>query len=139
MERADDIAMIRADGGGDGVLWIHGYTLNAGIWAELWRLLPGWRHIGIDLPGHGRSAPLAPGETLRGLARRLNRLAAEQGVRHLVALSFGGMIALQMAIEAHVREEEGRAFPLLREQMGAELQTIGDEVARRKQQLTTAS
>src|SRR5262245_1189171 len=46
---------------------------------------------------------------------------------------------LQMAIEAHVREEEGRAFPLLREQMGSELQTIGDEVARRKEQLTTAS
>ena len=46
---------------------------------------------------------------------------------------------LQMAVEAHVREEEGRAFPLLREQMGAELQTIGDEVARRKEQLTRAS
>ena len=46
---------------------------------------------------------------------------------------------LQMAVEAHVREEEGRAFPLLREQMGAELQKIGDEAARRKEQLTTAS
>jgi hemerythrin superfamily protein len=46
---------------------------------------------------------------------------------------------LQMAVEAHVREEEGRAFPLLRERMASELQTIGDEVARRKEQLTTAS
>jgi hemerythrin superfamily protein len=46
---------------------------------------------------------------------------------------------LQTAVEAHVREEEGRAFPLLREQMGDELRTIGEEVARRKEQLTTAS
>jgi pimeloyl-ACP methyl ester carboxylesterase len=85
--------------GGGGVLWIHGYTMDSRIWEELWDLLPGWRHIGIDLPGHGLSDPLEQGLDLAALGRRLGEFARQQGVRHLVGLSFGGMVALQVAIE----------------------------------------
>jgi pimeloyl-ACP methyl ester carboxylesterase len=86
-------------GEGDSVLWIHGYTLDSTSWSELWELLPDWRHIGIDLPGHGASMPLKPGDDLPTLARRLGRFALDQNVRHIVALSFGTIVALQIAIE----------------------------------------
>ena len=86
-------------GSGEGVLWIHGYTLDSSTWAPLWARLPGWRHVGVDLPGHGRSRPWAVGESLPALGRALGQMALANGVRHIVGLSFGGMFALQVAIE----------------------------------------
>jgi pimeloyl-ACP methyl ester carboxylesterase len=86
-------------GDGDRILWIHGYSLDSRIWHELWCRLDGWTHIGIDLPGHGHSAPAPPGVDLVPLARVIGRFAKDQNVRHLVGLSFGGMVALQVAIE----------------------------------------
>ena len=86
-------------GRGEHVLWIHGYALDSSSWSELWDLLPRWRHIGVDLPGHGQSLPLPSDEELPSLARRLGHLAHKRQVRHLVALSFGTLVALQMAIE----------------------------------------
>jgi pimeloyl-ACP methyl ester carboxylesterase len=88
-----------APGEGERVLWLHGYTLDSSSWSELWELLPGWHHIGVDLPGHGSSLPLPPGEDLPALARRIGRTALDRGVRHLVALSFGTLLALQIVIE----------------------------------------
>ena len=82
---------------GPPVLWIHGYTLDSGTWAELWDRLPGWSHVGIDLPGHGGSPPLAPDEGLPALAERVGRLAAELAAHHVVALSFGTTLALEVA------------------------------------------
>jgi len=95
----EDLAARLAPGEGEAVLWIHGYTLDASSWERLWELLPGWRHIGIDLPGHGASLPLPAGDDLPALARRIGRLALRHGVRHVVALSFGTLVALQLAIE----------------------------------------
>jgi pimeloyl-ACP methyl ester carboxylesterase len=84
---------------GEHVLWIHGYALDSSSWSELWDLLPGWHHIGVDLPAHGHSLPFPPEEELPSLARRLGTLAIERDVRHVVGLSFGTLVALQMAIE----------------------------------------
>lgn len=81
------------------LFWVHGYTLNASIWQILWQKLPEWRHVGIDLPGHGVSDPLEPTERLPALAQRVGNIAVECGAWHLIGLSFGGMIALQVAIE----------------------------------------
>ncbi len=88
-----------AQGTGDGVFWVHGYSLDASSWQDLWSLMPEWRHIGIDLPGHGASRPLVDGDDLPTLARELGRIALAQDARHLVALSFGTIIALQIAME----------------------------------------
>jgi pimeloyl-ACP methyl ester carboxylesterase len=96
----DGLAARVCPGAGEKVLWIHGYTFDSSIWHTLWARLPDQYHIGIDLPGHGASAPLRPGETLPTLARRIAALAQAAGVRHLVGLSFGGMVALQLAAEA---------------------------------------
>ena len=44
---------VHSVGDGPAVVWIDGYTMDSTSWSELWGLLPGWRHLGIDLPGHG--------------------------------------------------------------------------------------
>jgi pimeloyl-ACP methyl ester carboxylesterase len=86
-------------GGANKVLWIHGYTLDSSSWTEMWRRLPGWYHIGLDLPGHGGSAPISPQDDLRTLGRRVADLCHEHDIRHIVALSFGTLTATQVLIE----------------------------------------
>ncbi len=86
-------------GSGPAVLWLHGYTMDSSLWAELWDLLPGFRHIGVDLPGHGASAPVPAGLTLPGLAAGLAAVAEDADARRVVALSFGTIMALQLAID----------------------------------------
>lgn len=86
-------------GCGPAVLWLHGYTMDSSLWQPLWDLLPDWRHIGVDLPGHGRSGPLLPGLTLPRLAERLAQVAEETGARRVVGLSFGSTSALQLAMQ----------------------------------------
>jgi pimeloyl-ACP methyl ester carboxylesterase len=93
------VAARTAGGAGEKVLWLHGYTMDSSIWDELWGCLPEHSHIGIDLPGHGASRPIRQGETLPELARGLGSLARQHDVRHIVALSFGTLVALQIAIE----------------------------------------
>jgi len=87
-------------GAGPPVAWVHGYTMDASVWEALWRLLPGWTHVGIDLPSHGQSRPLAPHERLDQLGRQIADVCAAYDARHLVGLSFGSTVALQTAIEA---------------------------------------
>lgn len=93
------IGFISSAGSGDTVLWIHGYSLDSTIWQELWDLLPGCNHIGIDLPGHGTSGEIPSGEDLCGMADRMGRVALDRGARHVVGLSFGGTVALQVATQ----------------------------------------
>lgn len=95
----DGLAGRLASGPGERVLWIHGYALDSSTWGELWDLLPDLHHVGVDLPGHGRSLPLPTGQQLPELARRVAMQALRHGVRHVVALSVGTVVALQMAIE----------------------------------------
>ena len=83
----------------DVVFWIHGYTLDSTCWIRLWDHLPNWAHISIDLPGHGNSLPLNGSEELSTLARKIGTLAIAHRARHLIALSFGTVIALQIALE----------------------------------------
>src|SRR5215831_19235242 len=74
--------------GGPGVFWIHAYSLNSACWRHLWNHLPDWRHIGVDLPGHGSSLPLKVDEELSALAKRIGALAIRRDARHLIASSF---------------------------------------------------
>jgi pimeloyl-ACP methyl ester carboxylesterase len=46
---------------GEPVLATHGWMDNAASFAALAPLLDGWRVVAIDLPGHGRSEPIAEG------------------------------------------------------------------------------
>ena len=88
---------VQATGYGPAVLWIHGYTMDSTLWHPLWDLLRGFRHIGIDLPGHGRSGPLSQDDTLPALAARIAEIARAEHAHGVVALSFGSCVALQLA------------------------------------------
>ena len=92
-------ARVLPGGQGPSVLWLHGYTLDSTSWREMWSRLPGWNHIGLDLPAHGLSGPIVPGENLRTLGRKVADFCKREGIRHLVALSFGTLTATQVAIE----------------------------------------
>ncbi|MCB5163510.1 alpha/beta hydrolase [Streptomyces bambusae] len=85
-------------GSGPTVLWLHGYTMDATLWRPLWRLLPGLRHVGVDLPGHGGSEAMRPGLTLPELGAQVMGLARAQGARRWVGLSFGSTVALEAAL-----------------------------------------
>jgi pimeloyl-ACP methyl ester carboxylesterase len=89
----------RSAGSGPPVLWIHGYTMDSSTWAPLWELLPGWRHVGVDLPGHGGSGPMPAGMTLPQLAAAIADIARAEGARRMVALSFGSLAAVQLAVD----------------------------------------
>jgi pimeloyl-ACP methyl ester carboxylesterase len=90
---------VRTHGDGPGVLWLHGYTMDSSTWQPLWELLPGWRHVGVDLPGHGRSGPIERGWSMAAVADQVGAVAAAQGAAAVVALSFGSIVALQLAIQ----------------------------------------
>jgi pimeloyl-ACP methyl ester carboxylesterase len=89
----------RVQGAGPAVLWLHGYTMDSECWQGLWDLLPGFRHVGVDLPGHGGSGPIGPQWTLADLAARLTGVLREERATKVVALSFGSCVALQLAID----------------------------------------
>jgi pimeloyl-ACP methyl ester carboxylesterase len=88
---------VETSGAGPAVLWIHGYTMDSTVWRPVWELLPGFRHVGVDLPGHGRSGALAPGETLPALAGRVAAVARAFGAGRVAGLSFGSCVALEVA------------------------------------------
>ena len=85
------------DRGGPPVLWLHGYTLDHTVFRKQWARLPGFCHIGLDLPGHGASRALRPGDTLNTVADTVAAFAAGIGARRLVGLSFGTLLAVQVA------------------------------------------
>ncbi|MEV5740377.1 alpha/beta hydrolase [Microbispora rosea] len=91
---------VHASGSGPAVLWLHGYTMDSTTWRDLWALLPGRRHVGVDLPGHGGSGPMRPGTTLPDLAAEIAAVARAEEVHDVVALSFGSLAGIQLAVDA---------------------------------------
>jgi pimeloyl-ACP methyl ester carboxylesterase len=94
-----DLAARVSPGAGEGILWLHPYALDSSCWSEVWDRLPAFRHLGIDLPGHGLSLPAPAREDLPALARRIGAIAIERDVRHVVGLGLGALVGLQIAIE----------------------------------------
>ena len=89
---------VSATGSGPAVLWLHGYTMRSEVWAPLWERLPGRRHLGLDLPWHGSSRDLRDGEDLATVADTVVAHARLHGVESVVGLSFGTVLASEMAI-----------------------------------------
>lgn len=90
---------VSVHGEGPSVLWLHGYTMSSAVWPRLWAALPGWRHVGVDLPGHGASAAPRAGMSLTELAADIAEVCHRERARRVVALSFGSVVALQLAID----------------------------------------
>jgi pimeloyl-[acyl-carrier protein] methyl ester esterase len=79
---------------------IHGWGMNAGVWAGLPETLKArFRAVALDLPGHG-GAPFAPAQwSLDHWARACLSQAAAEGAERAIWLgwSLGGLVALQAA------------------------------------------
>lgn len=89
---------VRSVGEGPAIGWIHGYTMNSHVFDGIWPRLPGYRHVGIDLPGHGDSPTWPADARLSELAAGVARALEREDVRVLVAVSMGTMIAFEMVI-----------------------------------------
>jgi 3-oxoadipate enol-lactonase len=94
-------------GSGDPVLLLHGITNSGRAWAP--QLAPlvkaGFRVIVPDHAGHGASGRLEKAFGIEEIAADTEMLLNHLGIRsaHLVGVSLGGMIALQMALRASDR------------------------------------
>jgi pimeloyl-ACP methyl ester carboxylesterase len=90
--------MTSRTGDAPAVAWLHGYTMSSAVFGPLWGLLPGVRHVGIDLPGHGTATAEPVPDLTTTAAGIADRLRAER-CRMLVGLSFGSCVALQVALD----------------------------------------
>lgn len=103
----DVTVRVREIGDGDPILFLHGGPNSGGTWTHLAARLPGFRCLLLDRPGTGLSDPLPrPLELDTGLDVYATSLATDVldalGIErsHLVASSFGGMIAIR-SVGAH--------------------------------------
>jgi 3-oxoadipate enol-lactonase len=101
----NDIATFYEEAGhGPPVVLIHGHTLDLRLWdAQVAPLVDdGYRVVRYDVRGHGRSEAPASGYTYQNYSLDLHDLLDHLKIdapAHLVALSMGGGIALQFALD----------------------------------------
>lgn len=92
---------ISDDGAGEPVLFVHGGPNSGGTWAHVITELEGFRCLAVDRPGTGLSDPLPEPLSVRDVDTYAEHLLTDVldalGIDrvHLVASSFGGMIALR--------------------------------------------
>jgi pimeloyl-ACP methyl ester carboxylesterase len=88
-------------GEGEPLVLVHGLGGAAANWLALAPLLlPGWRLIVPELPGHGGSSPLPAAPSLSPYADRLGLLLEHEGATPaaVVGHSLGGAVALRLAL-----------------------------------------
>jgi pimeloyl-[acyl-carrier protein] methyl ester esterase len=85
--------------GGQDVVLLHGWSLNLRVWDGLvGQLVPRFRVIAIDLPGHGRSDWDPRATTPAAQAWRVHETLAPLTERYaLLGWSLGGQLALDLA------------------------------------------
>ena len=88
------------DGTGEPVLLIHGLGSSRADWQPQLAALSRYRVVRYDVRGHGASSRPASGYDLPTLADDAAALirALDLGAAHVVGLSLGGMIGLQLAV-----------------------------------------
>ena len=99
------------------VVWVHGYTMSSQAWDPLWQAMPEFTHVGIDLPGHGGSAPWPRTATLGDVGSAVAEVMHEQAATRLVGLSFGSAVALEAALRGAPVERLVMAAPTINEQV----------------------
>lgn len=83
-------------GSGPACVLLHGWGLHGGVWQDTAQALAADHQvICVDLPGHGRSAPVAAGATLEDFAAAVAEILPPRC--SLIGWSLGGMVALQLA------------------------------------------
>jgi len=117
------------DGDDPAILYMHGFMGSAADWRPvIKRIDSSFRHLAVDLPGHGRSLNLpsydAPA-TMTALLAVLDKLAIGQPL--LVGYSMGGRLALRLALE-----HPQRFKALVLESASAGLKSAAGREARRQ-------
>jgi len=106
MNRADTLSHTVHGTAGPPVVLLHGLGSCAADWApQLDALVPRYRVVAVDLPGHGAS-PLPSGPlTIEDMASAVARLSSELDAEpaHVVGLSLGACVALRLALQAPAR------------------------------------
>ena len=89
---------IESAGAGPPLLLLHGWAMHSGLWGALpARLAARYRVHAVDLPGHGRSAPISPWtlEAVRGALAPA--FAAAEAPLTVIGWSLGALLALDWA------------------------------------------
>lgn len=94
-------------GGGEPVVFLHGFPTSSHLWADVIPLLPsGRRHVVVDLLGYGRSdRPAGQDVTIPGHGARTVALLDALGINYacVVGHDVGGGIAQWLAVHAPTR------------------------------------
>lgn len=77
---------------------MHGYSLDTTSWFRCWNTFPGYFHVGVDLPYHGRSHGFDEYPDISAFAADLAVLARDENFEYIVALSFGTILALEVLV-----------------------------------------
>jgi pimeloyl-ACP methyl ester carboxylesterase len=89
---------VLAHGSGPPLVLLHGVSLSAAAWAPMFRALPGWRLLALDLPGHGLSDSTVyrPGHVRTQAGQFIDDIfdALELEQAPVVGHSLGAMFAL---------------------------------------------
>ena len=96
------------------IVWLHGFLGDRDDWASLVAQLPDFRHLCVDLPGHGASPPLADdsaafeavGDALLACIARHEVQAQGRGLTvgvTVVGYSLGARVAMALAPALHTR------------------------------------
>jgi len=95
---------VESVGAGPPLVMLHGWGLHAGLFSPLLPALARrFRVHAVDLPGHGRSAAVAP-FTLDTLVDAVaEAFASEPGPLTLLGWSLGGQVAMRWALRAPAR------------------------------------
>jgi len=88
---------VESCGVGAPLVLLHGWGMNADVWEDLLPALAERRRVvRVDLPGHGRSRPVACGASLAAMAEPL--LAAIPEGADVLGWSLGGLLAQHLAL-----------------------------------------
>jgi pimeloyl-[acyl-carrier protein] methyl ester esterase len=92
-------------GSGPALVLLHGWGMHSGVWGPLLpRLARRFRVHAVDLPGHGRSPPLAA-FTLDAVVAALERAFARMERLTVLGWSLGALVAMRWALAAPARVE----------------------------------
>lgn len=90
-------------GTGPALLLVHGLGSSCRDWEDQRAFLSkSYTTIAVDLPGHGQSSPLGKRFELGSIAAQLLAVLNSEGITtaHIIGLSLGGAVALQLALDA---------------------------------------
>lgn len=93
---------IETQGSGPDLVLVHGWGVNSGVWEPVLPLLrQQYRVSCVDLPGHGASRDVPMRSTVEAVAQQVLDVTPASAV--WLGWSFGGLICMQIAIQAAAR------------------------------------